>query len=107
MRYLHIVHHGAQHGVTGSCPQTYMGAEHSLLVHCGPSQGDETSVDGRCGEGQHNVKFCLATIKELILTDVRTDHVGRVPCLLASAERCPSLWRAQVLVAQLRMQHER
>jgi len=40
VRYLHIVHHGAQHGVTGSCHQVHRGAEHSLLVHCGPSQGD-------------------------------------------------------------------
>jgi len=63
VRYPYIDHYGVQHGVTGSCHQLHMDADHSLLVDCGLSQGNETSADGRSRAGQHDVEFSLATIK--------------------------------------------
>lgn len=91
MRYPHIDHHGAQHGVTGSCHQLHMDADHSLLVDCGLFQGNETSADGRSGAGQHDVGFSLATIKALIITHVHVDHAGRIPYLFAAGYEGPIL----------------
>jgi len=43
MHYPDILHHGAKDGVTGSCHQLLMDAQHSLLIDCGLFQGAETS----------------------------------------------------------------
>ena len=47
MDYPEILHHGATGGVTGSCHQLLMDAQHSLLIDCGLFQGAETSADGK------------------------------------------------------------
>ncbi len=47
MDYPDIQHHGATGGVTGSCHQLLMDAEHSLLIDCGLFQGAETSTSAR------------------------------------------------------------
>ena len=44
--HANIIHHGALHGVTGSCHQLFIDDTHSLLIDCGLFQGAETSPDG-------------------------------------------------------------
>jgi metallo-beta-lactamase family protein len=89
VRYPYIDHYGAQHGVTGSCHQLHMDADHSLLVDCGLSQGNETSADGRSRAGQPAIEFSLATVQALVVTHVHIDHVGRIPYLLAAGFKGP------------------
>ncbi|WP_276489090.1 MBL fold metallo-hydrolase RNA specificity domain-containing protein [Ectopseudomonas mendocina] len=91
MRYPSIVHHGAVTGVTGSCHQLQMDAEHSLLIDCGLFQGAETSPEGRAGAGKLAIDFSLDGIKALVSTHVHIDHVGRIPYLLAAGFKGPIL----------------
>ncbi len=91
MRYPSILHHGAVSGVTGSCHQLQMDAEHALLVDCGLFQGAETSPEGRAGAGRLDIDFSLAGIRALIATHVHIDHVGRIPYLLAAGFKGPIL----------------
>jgi len=91
MSYPEILHHGATQGVTGSCHQLLMDAQHSLLIDCGLFQGAETSTDGRGGAGSLPVGFPLDTVKALIATHVHIDHVGRIPYLLAAGFKGPIL----------------
>jgi metallo-beta-lactamase family protein len=79
MRYPQIDHHGAQHGVTGSCHHLHMDADHRLVVECGPFQGNETSADGRSGAGQNNVKFSLAAIPYLLAAGYKGPIFGSEP----------------------------
>ncbi|MFC5694249.1 MBL fold metallo-hydrolase RNA specificity domain-containing protein [Pseudomonas sp. GCM10022186] len=89
MLYPDIQHHGAVNGVTGSCHQLLMDAQHSLLVDCGLFQGAETSADGRADAGQLGIDFDISTLKALVLTHVHMDHVGRLPYLLAAGYQGP------------------
>lgn len=91
MRYPSILHHGAVSGVTGSCHQLQMDAEHGLLIDCGLFQGAETSPQGRAGASRLDIDFDLAGIKALVATHVHIDHVGRIPYLLAAGFKGPIL----------------
>ncbi|GAB3394601.1 MBL fold metallo-hydrolase RNA specificity domain-containing protein [Azotobacter armeniacus] len=91
MPYPEILHHGATLGVTGSCHQLLMDAQHSLLIDCGLFQGAETSTEGRAGVGNLAIDFALDTVKALVATHVHIDHVGRIPYLLAAGFKGPIL----------------
>lgn len=91
MRYPGIIHHGAGEGVTGSCHQLQMDAEHGLLVDCGLFQGRDAALKERFGESASAIDFSIATIKMLIVTHVHADHVGRIPQLLAAGFKGPIL----------------
>ena len=78
---MHIAHHGATRGVTGSCHQLSLADGRSVLIDCGLFQGAETSQDG-AGAGQLAVQFSLHGVAALIVTHVHIDHVGRIPYLL-------------------------
>lgn len=41
MSYSVILHHDAKDGVTGSCHQLLMRAEHNLFIDCGLLQGED------------------------------------------------------------------
>ncbi|MFI8608345.1 MBL fold metallo-hydrolase RNA specificity domain-containing protein [Pseudomonas sp. NPDC077649] len=91
MNYPDILHHGSKDGVTGSCHQLLMDAEHSLLIDCGLFQGAETSPEGKSGAGHLAIEFPLDTIRALVATHVHIDHVGRIPYLLAAGFKGPIL----------------
>ncbi|MBT8765766.1 MBL fold metallo-hydrolase RNA specificity domain-containing protein [Metapseudomonas boanensis] len=91
MLYPDIQHHGAVSGVTGSCHQLLMDAQHSLLVDCGLFQGAETSAEGKADASQLGIDFAIRTLKALVLTHVHMDHVGRLPYLLAAGYKGPIL----------------
>ncbi len=91
MDYPSILHHGAKDGVTGSCHQLLMDAQHSLLIDCGLFQGAETSAEGKSGADRLAIEFPLDTIKALVATHVHIDHVGRIPYLLAAGFKGPIL----------------
>ena len=87
---MHIHHHGAINGVTGSCHQLTLADGRALLIDCGLFQGAETSPGG-AGAEQLEIDFPLAPIAALIVTHVHIDHVGRLPYLLAAGFRGPIL----------------
>ena len=89
MHYPTIEHHGAMDGVTGSCHQLRMNAEHSLLIDCGLFQGSDASLPG--DSSSLDIEFSLDTIKVLVATHVHIDHVGRIPYLLAAGFQGPIL----------------
>ena len=91
MDYPDIFHHGAKDGVTGSCHQLLMDAQHSLLIDCGLFQGAETSGEGKSAADRLAIEFPLETIKALVATHVHIDHVGRIPYLLAAGFKGPIL----------------
>jgi metallo-beta-lactamase family protein len=91
MAYPDILHHGAKDGVTGSCHQLLMDAQHSLLIDCGLFQGAETSAEGKSAADRLAIEFPLDTIKALVATHVHIDHVGRIPYLLAAGFKGPIL----------------
>lgn len=88
---MQILHHGARDGVTGSCHQLIIDAQHSLLIDCGLFQGAETSADGRGDAERLAIDFDIASVKALIATHVHIDHVGRIPQLLAAGFKGPIL----------------
>lgn len=87
---MHIHHHGAVDGVTGSCHQLDLDDGRSLLIDCGLFQGHEQGPGGAGAERPH-IEFPVAPIVALILTHVHIDHVGRLPHLLAAGYRGPIL----------------
>lgn len=91
MAYPQILHHGAAHGVTGSCHQLLMDNQHSLLIDCGLFQGAEISADGRNSASQLQIDFDVRSIRALIATHVHVDHIGRLPQLLAAGFKGPIL----------------
>ena len=79
-----IIHHGAFHGVTGSCHQLFIDEVNSLLIDCGLFQGAETAPDGQSGADRLEIGFALEGVRALVATHVHIDHVGRIPGLLAA-----------------------
>ncbi|MGF1726733.1 MBL fold metallo-hydrolase RNA specificity domain-containing protein [Photobacterium nomapromontoriensis] len=78
---MHITHHGAFEGVTGSCHELRWG-KHGVLVDCGLFQGSESN-------NSLNIEFPVEHIQALLLTHCHIDHVGRIPWLLAAGFRGP------------------
>ncbi|QSL92055.1 MBL fold metallo-hydrolase [Ectopseudomonas toyotomiensis] len=91
MPYPEILHHGATDGVTGSCHQLFMDAQHSLLIDCGLFQGVETSADGKASADRLAIDFSLEGIRALVAPHVHVDHVGRISYLLAAGFKGPIL----------------
>jgi metallo-beta-lactamase family protein len=79
---MHIQHHGAVNGVTGSCHQLHINSNHSVLIDCGLFQGAETA--GGASAEQLSIDFDISTVQALIVTHCHIDHVGRIPYLLAA-----------------------
>lgn len=84
-----IIHHGARHGVTGSCHQLFIEGDNSLLIDCGLFQGAETAPDGRSAADRLDIPFPVDHVGALVLTHVHIDHCGRVPWLLAAGFKGP------------------
>lgn len=84
-----IIHHGAKHGVTGSCHQLFIDGERSVLIDCGLFQGAETAPDGSAGANQLDIPFAVKDVGALVLTHVHIDHCGRLPWLLAAGFKGP------------------
>lgn len=80
MTYPSVEHHGALHGVTGSCHQLHLDEGLSLLVDCGLFQGGEQESR----RDRPVIDFAVEGIQALIVTHVHIDHVGRIPDLLAA-----------------------
>ncbi len=76
---MHVVHHGALDGVTGSCHQLMVNDSRSLLIDCGLFQGADAK-----GRDEEQIDFPLAGICGLVVTHVHLDHVGRIPYLIAA-----------------------
>ncbi len=76
---MHVLHHGALHGVTGSCHQLVIDSTRSVLIDCGLFQGEDAK-----GRDEAQIDFPLNGIKSLILTHIHIDHVGRLPHLMAA-----------------------
>lgn len=87
--HANIIHHGAFHGVTGSCHQLFIDDTHSLLIDCGLFQGAETSPDGGSGGDRLEIPFSVEAVRALVVTHVHIDHVGRIPWLLAAGFKGP------------------
>ncbi len=81
---MHVVHHGALRGVTGSCHQLITNESRSLLVDCGMFQGADAK-----DRDQDKIEFPLAGIQGLIVTHIHLDHVGRIPYLIAAGFNGP------------------
>jgi metallo-beta-lactamase family protein len=76
---MHVIHHGALNGVTGSCHQLVVDSTRSILIDCGLFQGEDAK-----GRDEAQIDFPLDGIKSLILTHIHVDHVGRLPYLMAA-----------------------
>lgn len=81
---MHVVHHGAFEGVTGSCHQLMINDSRSLLIDCGMFQGADAK-----NRDQEKIEFPLEGIQGLIVTHVHLDHVGRIPYLIAAGFNGP------------------
>ncbi len=81
---MHVVHHGAFNGVTGSCHQLMINDSRSLLIDCGMFQGTDAK-----DRDQEKIEFPLSGIQGLIVTHVHLDHVGRIPYLIAAGFNGP------------------
>lgn len=81
---MHVEHHGALHGVTGSCHQLMITDSRSLLIDCGMFQGEDAK-----GRDEEKIDFPLDGIQGLIVTHVHLDHVGRIPYLIAAGFKGP------------------
>jgi metallo-beta-lactamase family protein len=91
MSYPDILHYGAKDSVTGSCYQLLISAEHSLFIDCGLLQCTEISVEDKADAERLAIEFPLYTIKALVTTHIRIDHVGRIPYILAAGFKGPIL----------------
>ncbi len=83
-----LIHHGAIHGVTGSCHELNIDGKAGLLVDCGLFQGAETS-GGHASADRLAIDFPLDHLQALVLTHVHLDHCGRIPYLLAAGFEGP------------------
>jgi len=87
---MHIQHHGAVNGVTGSCHQLHIDKKNSVLIDCGLFQGNEKSNQASDDGDDHlTIDFDISTVKALIVTHCHIDHVGRIPYLLAAGFKGP------------------
>lgn len=79
---MHIKHHGAVNGVTGSCHQLIIDDNNSILIDCGLFQGEDSHE-------YLNIDFDISTVKALIVTHCHIDHVGRIPYLFLAGFKGP------------------
>ncbi|MDD2539616.1 MAG: MBL fold metallo-hydrolase, partial [Desulfuromonadaceae bacterium] len=88
-----IVHHGALHGVTGSCHELRLSQEDGILVDCGLFQGNDSPDGEAAGSASSRsttfIDFPIGHIKALVVTHVHLDHVGRIPYLLGAGFKGP------------------
>ncbi|HDP90094.1 MAG TPA: MBL fold metallo-hydrolase [Thioalkalivibrio sp.] len=87
--YPTILHHGAAHGVTGSCHRLQLASDRSLLIDCGLFQGQD--ADHPDSLAQHRWRHPVEDILALVVTHVHIDHIGRLPYLLAAGYEGPIL----------------
>ncbi len=78
-----IRHHGAVDGVTGSCHQLMFADGKSLLIDCGLFQGSDSSPYGS-DENNVAIDFDIEGVVALVCTHVHTDHIARLPFLVAA-----------------------
>ncbi|HLB31586.1 MAG TPA: MBL fold metallo-hydrolase, partial [Gammaproteobacteria bacterium] len=83
---MEIIHHGAVHGVTGSCHELRLASGQGVLIDCGLFQGAETSGE-ESDRDPLAIDFSITHIRALLVTHVHIDHVGRIPALLAAGFR--------------------
>jgi len=84
---MHVTHHGAAVGTTGSCHRLQLDEANAVLVDCGLFQGAETS--GKDEASAQAIDFPIDDVRALIVTHVHIDHVGRIPYLLAAGFEGP------------------
>ena len=79
-----IIHHGAVHGVTGSCHELHFRHGQSVLIDCGIFQGSDKSPHGKADAHHLELDFSIQNVQALIITHCHIDHAGRIPWLLAA-----------------------
>jgi len=89
-----IIHHGGANGangVTGSCHELLLSDGSGILIDCGLFQGDDHSEHGidSANADKLEIDFPIEHIKDMVVTHVHIDHVGRIPYLLAAGYRGP------------------
>ncbi len=84
MHYPGILHRGVKDGVTGSCRQLLMDAQHRLLIDCGLFQGAETSAEDKVDSDRLLIEFSQDMVKALIVIHLLIDHVGGIPYLFVT-----------------------
>lgn len=77
-----LIHHGARHGVTGSCHELRLPGGAGLLIDCGLFQGQDA-------DKPLEINFPINHLCGLVLTHVHIDHCGRLPYLLAAGFKQP------------------
>jgi metallo-beta-lactamase family protein len=82
---MEVVHHGALHGVTGSCHRLVVSPGRSILVDCGMFQGS----DAKGRDEDNPIDFAVDDVEALVVTHVHLDHVGRIPFLIAAGFNGP------------------
>ncbi len=82
---MEVIHHGALHGVTGSCHELRLTERRSILVDCGMFQG----ADAKGRDEENSIDFPIEHIEALVVTHVHLDHVGRIPFLIAAGFNGP------------------
>lgn len=83
-----IRHHGAVDGVTGSCHQLMFAEGKSILIDCGLFQGGDSSPYG-AAEDDIGIDFNIDGIVAMVCTHVHTDHIARLPYLVAAGFEGP------------------
>lgn len=84
-----IIHHGAIHGVTGSCHELRTDKQQSVLIDCGIFQGSDRSPHGKANADDLELDFSIESVEALVITHCHIDHAGRIPWLLAAGFDAP------------------